>query len=222
MRHIVAKGWLLATAVLALGVAATQAHAQQWDSTASLVFDGSYVGLQGGYGMTTAEATFSNGIGSISGEEDGSAFIGGAFVGYGLTNGNLFGGVEVEGLFSGIEESATEAGLGLTVEQKYSVGISGRVGYVVTDNILLYGRAGWVWTQFEASATDGIDSESDDDWFNGPRVGVGAEVAVASGLFGRIEYTHTWYNDNDYRIGPISAELGGDEDLFMVGVGYRF
>src|SRR5688500_17907736 len=106
MRHIVAKGWLLTAAVLALGITATPANAQRLGSAASSAFDGGYVGLQGGYGKTTAEATLSNGIGSVSGEEDGSAFIGGGFVGYGRTNGNLFGGVEAEGLFSSIEESA--------------------------------------------------------------------------------------------------------------------
>jgi outer membrane immunogenic protein len=208
---------IIAVAAISLLVAGNQANAQ----TNPQMFTGSYIGSQGGYGSTTTKMSITGPGGSLLKDEDDGAFIGGGFVGYGGTiGGRLYGGLEAEGLISGIEESVTDAGVTLTVKQTYSFGISGRIGYVVTDTILAYGRVGWVWSKFEATAINGVDRLNDDDWFNGPRVGGGVEIAMGSGLFGRIEYSHTWYQDNQYRTG--GETLGGNEDVFVVGLGYRF
>ncbi|HYG85975.1 MAG TPA: outer membrane beta-barrel protein [Azospirillum sp.] len=210
-------GVFLATAVL--GFTAVEANAQGSGASA---FNGPYVGLQGGYGNTSVEAKVTDGIDTASGKEDKGAFIGGLFAGYGVTHNKFYGGVEAEGLFSANEYSETFGGITGKIEQQQSVGLSARLGYTVTDNVLLYGRAGWVWTKFEASLSDGLDTISEDDWFNGPRLGAGAEFTLGNGLFGRVEYTHTWYNEKTYRDGPVSVSFEGKENLFMAGVGYRF
>jgi outer membrane immunogenic protein len=210
---------LIAAAAISLLVAGNEANAQ----TNRQMFTGSYIGSQGGYGSATTKTSVTGPGGFPLKDEDDGAFIGGGFVGYGSTNGgHLYGGLEAEGLISSIKESGTDAGVTLTVKQTYNFGISGRIGYVVTDNVLAYGRVGWVWTKFEPTATNGLDRLNDNDWFNGPRVGGGVEIAMGSGLFGRIEYSHTWYQNNKYRIGGETLKLGRNENVFMVGLGYRF
>jgi outer membrane immunogenic protein len=210
-------GALLAAAMV--GATTVGAGAQ---STGAAAFNGPYIGLQAGYGNTSVEAKITDGINTEAGKEDKGALIGGLFAGYGMTHNKFYGGVEAEGLFSTNEYSETFGGITGKIEQKQSIGLSARVGYAVTDNVLLYGRAGWVWTKFEASLSDGVDSISEDEWFNGPRVGAGAELAFGGGLFGRVEYTHTWYNEKTYRDGPVSVSFEGKENLFMAGLGYRF
>jgi outer membrane immunogenic protein len=207
-----AKVQLLSIAV-ALTVA-TGANAQQ--------FDGAYLGTQIGYGKTTLDASITNGFVFFSDEEDENSIVGGVFLGYGTTLGGLYVGAELEGMLSGIERSESGIAYSFSVEQNYNVGFLGRLGYTITDNVMIYGKAGWAVTEFEAAASAGPFSVSDTGWLHGPRVGGGVEMAFGWGLFGRAEYSHTWYRDWNFDEAGFTTQVGGDEDLFMIGIGYRF
>jgi outer membrane immunogenic protein len=185
-------------------------------------FEGPYLGAQGGYGQTALDARLTNGLISFSDEEDETGLVGGVFLGYGTTLGGLYVGAELEGMLSGLERAESGIGYRFSVEQNYTVGFLGRLGYTVTDNVLIYGKAGWAVTEFEAAAAVGPFSASDTGWLHGPRVGGGVELAFGGGLFGRAEYSHTWYRDWNFNEAGFTTQVGGDEDLLMLGIGYRF
>jgi outer membrane immunogenic protein len=202
------------SASVGLVLAATAANAQP--------FEGPYLGAVIGYGWTTAEADYRMLGFSSSLEEDDDGVAGGFFAGYSGVYGRLFGAIEGQGLLSAADQSRPANNITLAVEQRYTLGLMGKIGFLPIPKLLVYGTFGWAWTNFEATATDSSGSISDDDWFNGPRAGIGIEYAAVGNLFARLEYTHTWYGSNTYTDGIVTLDLEGDEDLFLVGIGYRF
>lgn len=85
------------------------------------------------------------------------------------------------------------------VFDRRDVAVGGRLGYVVNDNVLAYGKVGYAnWRQ-----AAGFDVE-------GLRLGGGLEVNVAGPVYGKVEYRYT-----DFEGGL--GKHGG-----LVGVGIRF
>ncbi|MCH8808575.1 MAG: hypothetical protein IH993_01885 [Proteobacteria bacterium] len=93
-------------------------------------------------------------------------------------------------------------------------GVGFRVGGVVADRYLIYGRFGWVRTNAEASH---ISIGTKDEDFDGFRFGGGVE-----GKFGsvgvRAEYTYTTYEDP----GITGWDIDANQHLFRIGVAYYF
>jgi outer membrane immunogenic protein len=215
---------ILGAAVIILAMIASSGQAQTFsiEDGSSQAFSGGYIGLQAGYGQTRADAALTAPV-SLARDLDDGAFTGGIFAGYGASIGRFVVGVELEGQVSGVEETARISFVNVTIEQNYSIGLSGRIGFAITNNLLLYGRAGWAVTRFEASATAvPIIDEDGNAWLDGPRAGGGIELAIGNGLFGRAEYSHTWYRDRDIVSGLATADISIEEDLFLAGIGYRF
>ena len=99
-----------------------------------------------------------------------------------------------------------------------------RAGAVVADDFLIYGRVGWVRTNFEAEATVSIiglgsASASDDEDLDGLRIGGGVEGMLADNICVRGEYTYTIYEDPSDVSG---LEIDLNQHLFRVGVAYYF
>ena len=205
---------VVSVAAAGLMLAVTAANAQP--------FEGPYLGAAVGYDSTTAEADFSAFGFSSSGEEDGSGVAGSFFAGYSGVYGQLFGAIEGQALLSSADKTGSVDGIGLQVEQRQTFGLMGKVGFLPIPKLLVYGTFGWAWTNFEATATEAGESISDDDWFNGPRAGIGIEYAATNNVFARLEYTHTWYGSNTYTDGIATLDLEGNEHLILVGAGYRF
>ena len=199
------KSLIFAVAVAASLSMAGVASAQESN------FEGFYVGGQAGYSIVDADITIT-GVGS--GSDTGNGFGGGVFVGFGGTNGSLYGSVEVEIGYDGAEWSQTRAGGTDEIEARLTYGVGFRVGAVVADNFLIYGRFGWIRTNAEYSFT-GIGSGDQD--FDGGRIGGGVE-----GKFGsvgvRAEYTYTEYED----ITVLGVKVDPEQHLFRIGVAYYF
>jgi len=94
------------------------------------------------------------------------------------------------------------AGVEATVDNVFDrrdLGVGARLGYVVNDNILLYGKAGYSnWRQVAGRSTEGL------------RLGGGLEVNVAGPVYAKAEYRYTDFEGNLGRHGGL------------VGVGIRF
>jgi len=108
----------------------------------------------------------------------------GAGVGYDLQFGNIVAGVEanVDNVFD-----------------RRDIGVGARLGYVLNENVLVYGKAGYSnWRQ-----AAGVDTE-------GLRLGGGLEVNLAGPVYAKAEYRYT-----DFEGGQ--GKHGG-----LVGVGLRF
>lgn len=129
-------------------------------------------------------------------DEDGFA--------YGLT-----AGYDVEitpGLTFGPEVSFSDTTVGAGgTEISRDLAASVRLGYVLTPQILAFGKVGYANTRLEASNSNlGFSVE-------GVRFGGGLEYALTGNTYISAEYQRTEYEDN----------IGG-RDAGVVGIGFRF
>lgn len=108
----------------------------------------------------------------------------GAGVGYDVQLGKVVAGVEaaVDNVFD-----------------RRDIGVGARLGYVVNDNVMFYGKVGYAnWRQVEGLDTEGL------------RLGGGLEVNLMGPIYGGVEYRYTDFEGN-------LGKHGG-----LVKVGYRF
>ena len=205
------KSWVIAAAFATSLSMAGSASAQ--DS----IFEGTYLGAQGGYSVIDVDVSVA-GVGSASDELDG--FGGGVFIGFGGTNGNLYGSIEAEVGYDGAEWSETSGGVSADVEAELTYGVGFRVGAVVAENFLIYGRVGWIRTNLDASlSVVGVGSASDDEDIDGLRVGGGVEGKLGDNIGVRGEFTYTNYEDIS-SVAGVNVDI--DQLLFRVGVAYYF
>ena len=186
-------------------------------------FEGFYVGAQGGYTRTTEEISV---LGITIFDETADGFGGGGFVGFGGTNGSLYGSIEAEVGYDGAEWSGTVLGVPADVEGQLTYGLSFRIGGIVADNVLVYGRLGYIRTNFETtvdySTVDTSGSLSVDTELDGFRFGGGVDAMLAENIGIRGEYTYTIYSVDDFTISGFKFEDDVDQHLIRVGVAYYF
>ena len=85
------------------------------------------------------------------------------------------------------------------VFDRRDIGVAGRLGYTINDNVLLYGKVGYAnWRQVRNVDTEGL------------RAGAGLEVNLVGPVYTKVEYRYT-----DFERGL--GKHGG-----LVGVGVRF
>ena len=177
-------------------------------SAQSSPFDGVYVGGQAGYSYIDVELSIDD-LGSEDDNLDG--FGGGAFIGFGAVNNQVYGGLEAEVGYDGADWSETAEGITVDLEAQLTYGLSARVGGVIADKYLIYGRVGWVRTNFELSISD---FGSGDEYFDGIRFGGGVEAMLSNNLSARAEYTYTIYED--------ALDIDINQHLVRIGVAYYF
>ncbi len=192
-------------------------------------FGGFYVGVQGGHGTLESDNTGPrpNAIAPVfifDAVRSGQGFTGGGFAGFGHQFGDIYLGVEADAEVSNADWNIERDPEGriYSVDKEWSVGASARAGYVLNDAVLLYGRAGVVGTQFQTNYEIGANDVKQDDFKPGLRVGGGAEIAVSDNATVRLDYTRTEYESYtvDYNVGV--DKFRNAENLFRVGVAYRF
>ena len=182
-------------------------------SAQSSPFDGVYVGGQVGYSYIDLEISVDD---FGSGDDNLDGFGGGAFIGFGAVNNQIYGGLEAEVGYDGADWSGNFLGIPADLEAQLTYGLSGRVGGVIADKFLIYGRVGWVRTNFELSAS-GIGSV--DEYFDGIRFGGGVEAMLSNNLSARAEYTYTIYEDA-LDIPGVGFDV--NQHLVRIGVAYYF
>ncbi len=132
--------------------------------------------------------------------------------------------------FGGVESSAGVDyygyGTRLDVEQNDSYGFFGRAGVLVgaERDTLLYGAAGWVFTEADAKLSgDGFGTIRKTFEFDGPAAEVGVEHRFAPGIRGKVSARYTWldeqllshWGDDDCE----RYELNGEPGVWGVKVG---
>ena len=170
-------------------------------------WNGVYGGIQGGAGWLDGE--FSDGTDSASQDFDGGVV--GGFVGYNwqLSNGFVVG-LEGDVDYNFNEESEA----GIDVGTDWSGSVRGRVGYAF-DRVMVYGAAGWTFTNGYVDGA-GID---ENETFHGWTVGAGVDFALTDNIFLRGEYRYNDFGDKDILPG-LNVDL--DQHVVKVGVGVKF
>lgn len=171
---------------------------------------GPYGGVQLGYGFSGSADDGVNDIGT-----DG--WVGGAFGGFNMQNGQFVYGVEGDINYSGIEGSNA----GFEARSRVDGSVRGRAGVAVTDDILLYGTAGVAAESLRI--TDEVSGARDSNTMLGYTVGAGADVKLTEDVFARAEYRYTDYGSEEFTLpGVGTAEIDSSNHRVMVGVGIKF
>ncbi len=211
----------LATATAILAVLPFPNHtalAQIYDDSP---FTGFYIGLQGGYSVTRVDIEVADAGGTVSDDLDIDGFTGGLYGGYSGVTGRLFGGLEAEASLSAAEYDTALGGFRYEARQNWTLGASALVGVLARDDILVYGRLGYVAANFEETLSGPGFRLSGDETLDGLRVGGGVDVAVNERTSVRAEYTFTDYEDLTSGDADASTRVGPMEHLFRIGVAFR-
>lgn len=204
---------LAVSLALGLGLSATGA------TYAASPFEGPYIGAQVGHSVY--DTKLSDSSGTVDGLS-GRGADGGLYAGWGmLINPSIYAGVEGEYNWSGAEHNLAASGAGsFGYKDKDNFGLSARLGWLPSSNVMLYGRAGWQRASLDYSGdVAGVGAGTINKDHNGFRLGVGTEVAMAGNWAMRVDYDHTWYNKETLAPGVESEPRN---DVFRVGVAYHF
>jgi outer membrane immunogenic protein len=126
-------------------------------------------------------------------------------------------GVEAEASDSTVDECVSDVTLvgdQLCADAGRDLYVGGRVGAVVSPNVLLYGKAGYTNARLSLDYDDGTVATAADfeegENLDGLRVGGGVEVGLSSNVYAKTEYRYSNY------------EQGFDRHQVVAGLGVRF
>lgn len=143
-------------------------------------------------------------------EDDRGAVYGGA-LGFDTRSGNWVFGATAEVNDSSVEECQTSVvvpGDEVCAEAGREFYIGGRVGYVIADNLLLYGALGYTNSRFRAVSTEpGGAQVSLSENLDGARLALGLELNVAENAFARVELRGAALED-DFERGQLIGGVG--------------
>jgi len=189
------------------------------------IWEGFHVGGHFGSGdadYDISQTTPASALATIRDGEDG--FVGGFLYGSSWQFGQWVLGTDSAYSFgdnkTGLNVAAN--GTSATAEIDWSSSTSLRAGYLVGQNVMLFGTLGVAFANVDVAGTL-IAGGSDDETAVGFVVGGGVEAALSNRWFARVEYLHTDYGDEKF------AEVGGgrfnvdlDTDVVRGVIGYRF
>jgi outer membrane immunogenic protein len=177
-------------------------------------FNGPFVGVQAGWNQDDL-ATPSTELGTVLVDRSQDAFTGGVFAGYDhKVNPRVVLGAEA-GIQFGIDDSVVrDTGTSLvTLDPKRAIDLSGRAGYLVTDNTLLYARGGYTNARIKTSIDDAAGFSSATENRDGWLVGGGVEHALSDNVSARLEYRYSDLSEGDGKF---------DRHQALFGISYRF
>jgi len=212
-------------ALFSTAACTTAAHAEP--------FSGFYVGAQvtrDAYEVKAEDVDLGGTFVNFDGLS-GNGVGGGVYVGYDyLVTPDIFIGAEASASLSSASASASLSdgtdSFGAKVKARESFGLSGRLGYKLTDSTGLYARLGWQSTRFKTRVYDTTETPS--TLFSDKRTedafvyGAGLETSVGDSTSIRVEYVI-----EDYGSAGLKSDLGVsgirvDNNKLSLGVSYRF
>jgi outer membrane immunogenic protein len=179
-------------------------------------FDGLYVGGNVGYGWSSFNANASDFLGSVTGSQRASGFLGGVQLGYNKTFGPMLLGLETDYQMTGI--SGTTNGLQTSLPWFGTTRV--RAGYLVTPNFLFYGTGGVAYSSAKISDAGYSIDVPGIGWVGG----AGVEYAMGGGWSIGAEYLHVNLGGPSAAAGIINgnATTSADTDIGRAKINYRF
>ncbi|MDS1134754.1 outer membrane protein [Nitratireductor indicus] len=169
-------------------------------------WEGGYAGISGG--KTFKGQNPGDGLTRMDG------YFGGIFVGTNFQNGNVVYGVEGDLGYDRLKGSQGA--------YSFKGGVDGsaraRLGYALTDSVLLYGTAGGAAQRLSVAEA----SKSDTNTMLGWTAGVGVDAKLTDSVFGRVEYRYTDFGSKTFSTGSGNSEVGARGGKIKVGLGIQF
>jgi outer membrane immunogenic protein len=259
--HLLAGAAVVALAAASPALAADLPLKAPPPAVAAWGWSGFYIGGHGGYGWGHDAQTDLNdpfffgkvpGFGGFTGFDPKGA-LGGMHAGFNWQSGAVVGGLEGDLSFTDIKGSSFNAASALTTFSANSLTAAnsgafdmlgsgrGRLGYLVSPNVLLYGTGGLAWTRFvdnnDSTALSvnipppgsfGINgSISTPSWRFGWVAGLGVETRLFdSNWLARVEYLHYDFGNSgsSANSNSLSSLTTGNLTLDVVraGISYKF
>jgi outer membrane immunogenic protein len=169
-------------------------------------WEGFYVGAYVGYGYAVTGLDVPGlQLGQIVGAGS-KGWVAGGIGGYNkMLAPRWVGGIEVDG---GWQKIKTQVDFfGNTAQLKgwsdWSASVRARLGYLVTPTMMLYGSAGWTWSELNLSITGQGFFEQHSASVSGPQVGFGVETMWTDNWIVRTEYLHSFYDKATFNTGAF-------------------
>ena len=179
-------------------------------------WSGPYVGVTLGYGFSSETSVEEAGV--LPGVDiDTDGFTAHGFAGINGQSGSFVYGVEGDVGYSGVKG---EDG-GFETESGVDGSLRARLGYAVTENVLVYGTGGGAAKHMEVTDTVAPTS-SDSNTMLGYTVGAGVDAKLTENVFGRLEYRYTDYGSETFTVGGADREIEANENRIGVGLGIKF
>jgi len=205
--------------------------------SSSFSWSGFYAGVNGGFAVDDSDVTLFNhnsnfyqslekaGLGR---DNDSAKFTGGGQFGYAYQLGDFVLGAEADINYLNADRKYVSATDGIDVQAKtqYFGTVRPTFGYVITDNLLAYGTAGFAYgkAKFDAEiqGRDGGDSDMRYGW----AVGAGAKYAITDSIFVKGEYLYTDLGNKTYAVvddagNGVWAKDEAAFHTFRAGVDYK-
>ncbi|MEG3088100.1 outer membrane protein [Sphingomonas sp. PB4P5] len=211
------------SAAVAIAAISTPALAQETGPS----FNGPRIEARVGWDSPDLRVTLSDGTDSISRSASKSGVTYGGEIGYDYSPDNKF----VIGGYVGLEESTTKSCSELYGEDRAclkagrNITAGARVGAVVQDSFLLYGKGGYsngrtsvTYRDYELILADVDEGKN----FDGFHLGAGVEGDLAGGIYGRLEYVYSSYGKTSVAADDFSASLKPTRHQIVYGMGIRF
>jgi outer membrane immunogenic protein len=189
---------------------------------------GCYIGGNVGWGRNETRITDAQ-TGLDDGRHTADGFVGGGQLGcdYQFASSWVVG---VQGLFdaagfSGSHVSPIETDETFHSRTRWFATVTGRLGFLATPNLLLYGKAGWGWVNQRLTLTEttGEVFTADNSNFNGPDVGAGFEYLLTPNWSLWVEWDHIFARDKTVNfVGFEPERVRRDFDKVLVGLNWRF
>lgn len=177
-----------------------------------------YVGTQLGYHDNSFDFNFSGPSQNADASSSSDGLSGGFFAGVKLNvNEQVFVAPEVN-----ISETNASGSFlsDFDIEAKLSYGIGVLFGISISDETSIYSRLGYQRMDYELIEKSLQISEQ--ETFDGFRYGAGVETDISSSVAMRLEWSQTSYTSSEYSDNSGTASLEPTENLFQIGLSYRF
>jgi len=107
---------------------------------------------------------------------------------------------------------------GTTTKSGLDGSLRARLGYAVTDSVMIYGTAGGAASRLKVSDAAGSDSNTMYGW----TAGVGADAMLTDQVFARAEYRYVDFGSKTFNTGSGAQSVDANQNRFMVGLGMKF
>jgi outer membrane immunogenic protein len=227
MKKILAAIVLVASAGTAFAADMPQAgpyYSRAGYASPAYNWTGFYIGAMGGYGWSDETRATVGGVTFSTSSNDLKGGFAGGTIGYNQQMGSWVIGLEADGAWSDLKYSASAFGVTATDKIQSLGSVTGRIGWLPAQTLLLYFKGGYAWADNQVSAAGFGMTLAESRFHSGWTVGAGLEYMFVPNWSGKVEYMFADYGNANYLTNfvPGGIGLGATVNTVKAGINYHF